>query len=109
VTGKLTITATSWRPLLKNTLRGFVTAHVAELGMSFLDVAIHQKGDRAWAAPPSRPWVKGTVVLTGEDGKPSYSPLVEFDSPAVRSAFSDAVVAALEAKFPGALEMEDAS
>jgi hypothetical protein len=104
----LTITATSWRPLLKNTLRGFVTAHVAELGMSFLDIAIHEKNGKVWAAPPSRPWIKDGVVLKDEAGKPSYSAIVEFDSPEVRNAFSAAVVRAVEAKFPGALELEGA-
>jgi hypothetical protein len=105
---KLTVTATNWRPLLKNTLRGFVTAHVAELRMSFLDIAIHEKNGKAWAAVPSRPWIKDGVVLRDENEKPSYSPIVEFDSPEVRSAFSDAVVRAVEAKFPGALALEGA-
>jgi hypothetical protein len=44
---------------------------------------------------PARPWVKDGQVVTDEDGKAKYTPLFEFDSAAVRTAFSDAAVAAV--------------
>jgi hypothetical protein len=105
---KLTITATAWKPLAKNTLRGFVSVHVGELALTLHDVAVHQKDGRMWAAPAAKPWLKGGVAITDESGKIQYSPLVEFDSPEVRNAFSAAVLRALEEKFPGAIEMEGA-
>lgn len=107
-THKLTLTATGWKPLEKNTLRGFVSIHVGELALTLHDIAVHKKDGRMWAAPAAKPWLKGGVAITDKSGKIQYSPLVEFDSPEVRSAFSIAVIRALEAKFPGAVELEGA-
>ena len=105
---KLTITATAWKPMAKNTLKGFVSVRIAEIALTLHDVAVHQKDGRMWAAPAAKPWLKGGVAITDESGKIQYSPLVEFDSPEVRNAFSDAVVRAVEERFPGALDMEAA-
>jgi hypothetical protein len=42
--------------------------------------------------------------VTGDDGKVKYQNLFEFDNAAVRAAFSDAVVRAVRAFAPEALE-----
>ena len=36
--------------------------------------------------------IKDGALVTGDNGKPQYGPLIDFDSVAVRNAFSDAVV-----------------
>lgn len=107
-TRKLTITVTAWKAMARSSLRGFVSVHVGELSLTLHDVAIHVKGERAWAAPAAKPWLKGGVAITDKSGKIQYSPLVEFDNSEVRSAFSAAVIRALEEKFPGAIELEEA-
>ena len=43
---KTTITCTEWRPLVRNTLRGFAQIEIWELRMKIHDVAVHEKGDR---------------------------------------------------------------
>ena len=47
---KLTVTCADWRPLRRNTLRGFARVRVVELDLTIHDVAIHEKNGRTWAA-----------------------------------------------------------
>jgi hypothetical protein len=103
MTEKLTVRVTSWKPLHRNTLRGFAAVKVEELRLSFFEVAVHSRDGRSWAQLPSRPWVKDGAVVTDDSGKIRYQPLHEFDSPAVRAAFSDAVVRAVLAYDPDVL------
>jgi hypothetical protein len=72
-------------------------------------VAVHEKNGKTWAQLPSQPWIKDGAHVKGEDGKPQYSPLFEFDSAAVRQAFSATAVRAVLTAFPDALECEDAA
>ena len=105
---KLTITCESWKPLQRNTLRGFATVVIGELELRLTDVAVHAKGDRRWAQLPARPWVRNGVLVTGDDGKIQYSPILEFARREVADAFSRAVIDAILRVDPHALEMEDA-
>jgi hypothetical protein len=100
---KLTVRVTAWRPFHKNRLRGFAAVKVEDLRLSFLEVAVHERDGKTWAQLPSRPWVKDGQLVTGEDGKVKYQPLHEFDSAAVRTAFSNAVIRAVLDFAPEAL------
>jgi hypothetical protein len=94
---KLTITCTDFRPLRRNTLRGFATVRIDELKLSLHDVAIHQhdNGSR-WVSLPAKPMVDSAgVAKRTSDGKLEYVKLFSFDSRAVSDAFSTAVIAAL--------------
>jgi hypothetical protein len=104
---KLSIICTDLRPLCKNTLRGFATIQIAELRMTMSEIAIHAKGDRAWAQPPARPWIKNGQVVRDDNGRIQYSPIIEFDTGAVRTAFSDAVIRAVPEFDEHALECRD--
>jgi hypothetical protein len=104
---KLAITCESWKPLQRNTLRGFASIHIGDLALKIHDIAVHAKGDSAWAALPARPWIKGNEVVTDDTGKIQYSPILEFASKEVRDAFSAAVIRAVRDRFPGALDAEE--
>jgi hypothetical protein len=105
--GKLEIVCVDFKPLQKNTLRGFATIKIPVLRMVFKDVALHHKGNTRWAALPGKPQLsKDGVAIRGADGKIAYSPVFEFDDRQVRYAFSDAVVRAVEAFAPSAFEAE---
>jgi hypothetical protein len=94
--GKLTVICESFHPLLRNTLRGFAEITIAEMRLTIRDVAIHQKGEARWAQLPAKPQVKdGALVKDPSSGKIQYTPVMEFDSRAVRDAFSTAVVNAV--------------
>jgi hypothetical protein len=101
---KLTVRCVAWRPLCRNTLRGFATVRVEEMRLAFHEVAIHTSHGKAWAQLPGRPWAKDGQLVTGDDGKVKYQPLFEFDTSAVRDAFSDAVIRAVLAYDHRALE-----
>jgi hypothetical protein len=103
---KLSITCLDWRPLRRNTLVGFARVEITELRLVIHDVGIHAKGDSRWAALPSRPWVRDGRVVTGEDGKAQYSPILEFTDRATREAFSRRVIEAIFACFPQAFAVE---
>lgn len=93
--GKLTATVTDFHPLRRNTLHGFATVRIAELRLEIAGVAIHQKGDKRWAALPSRPQVKDGALMRDADGKVAYAPIMSFASRAVAEAFSQCVITSL--------------
>jgi hypothetical protein len=101
-TAKLTIICADWRPLQRNTLLGFARIRISELGLTIHEVAIHQKGEKMWAQLPSKPWVRDGQLVTGDDGKLQYSPVLEFDRREVREAFSQRAAAAVIAAYPRA-------
>jgi hypothetical protein len=103
---KLTVTVTAFRPLNRNTLRGFATVNIAEMHLTIHDVAVHQHASGArWAALPAKPVVdRDGKVRRTSDGKIEYARLFSFDSRAVGDAFSAAVIAALIEFAPAAFD-----
>jgi hypothetical protein len=106
---KLSVTCRGFRPLHRNTLRGFVEIHIDELKLSVRDVAVHQKGESRWAQLPAKPQVKDGELVKNEDGKVQYVHIMDFDSRAVRDAFSAAVINALLEFAPAAFDDEEAA
>jgi hypothetical protein len=106
MTGKLDIECVSFRPLLKNTLRGFAVIRIPELHLIINDVAIHQKGKAHWAQLPAKPMLKdGQAVIDPETGKTKYVSMIASDHVGTRNAFSQRVAAAvIEHAGPQALE-----
>jgi hypothetical protein len=108
--GKLTVTCKSFHPLVRNTLRGFAEITIAEMRLTIRDVAIHQKSAARWAQLPAKPQVKdGALVRDPGSGKIQYTPIMEFDSRAVRDAFSRVVIDALLEFAPAAFDDEEAA
>jgi hypothetical protein len=101
---KLTVTCTEWRPYRKNTLRGFANVTINEMRLEIRDVGIHVRGERRWAGLPARPMIKDGRVVTGDDGKPEYAPVLNFVSRAVADRFSEAVIDAVLRHRPDALD-----
>jgi hypothetical protein len=94
---KLTVECTAFQPVRRNSLYGFATIRVAEMMMSFRDVAIHQHGDSRWAQLPAKPQMDkaGNPIRDRSTGKVAWSTIVDFDNKPVRDAFSRAVIAAV--------------
>lgn len=91
-------------PLCRNTLRGFAKI-VLPSGMILSDVAIHVSHGAAWASPASKPMVsRDGMVVKDASGKVRYVPIVSFASKELRDRFSGAVIEALRASYPEALE-----
>jgi hypothetical protein len=79
---KLTITVRDFKPLHRNTLRGFATIHINEMRLEICDVAIHQKNESNWAQLPAKPMIDrdGVVLRDRETGKIGYATVLEFDN-----------------------------
>jgi hypothetical protein len=102
--GKLTVTCEGFHPLVRNTLRGFAEISIAELRLTIRDVAIHQKGEARWAQLPAKPQVKDGALVKDATGKVQYVNVMEFDSRAVRDAFSRVVIDAVLNRAPEAFD-----
>lgn len=108
------ITLVEWKPMVRNTLRGFVTI---KLGRSLIvhDAPVHctARADgtmRYWCGLPSKPQVDRTgQALRDDKGKVRYTPILEWSDRAASDRFSDGVIAAIEAQHPGALASDAAS
>jgi hypothetical protein len=106
-TGKFTVTCGSFHPLVRNTLRGFAEITIVELRLTIRDIAIHAKGDARWAQLPAKPQVKDGALVKDATGKVQYVHIMDFDSRAVRDAFSRAVIDAVLKFAPAAFEDDE--
>jgi hypothetical protein len=91
----LTIECCEFRPVERNSLKGFATIKIKELQLTVKDVALHESHGRMWASLPAKPQIKDGKIITDESGKVQYSPIFEFDNRDVREAFSRAVIVAV--------------
>jgi hypothetical protein len=101
---RLKVACTFFRRWPKNTLCGFASIKIAEIGLTIHDVAVHQKGSARWAQRPARPQVHDGVLVKDDEGKILYAKIMDFDD---RSAFSTAVVKAVIEHAPDAFDISD--
>jgi hypothetical protein len=104
---KLTVTCRDFKPLHRNSLRGFATIRINEMRLEIRDVAIHDKGESRWAQLPAKPQIRDGELVHDERGRVQYFHLMDFDSRAVSDAFSAAVVRAVLEFAPAAFECEE--
>ena len=101
---KTTLVCAEWRPLVRNTLRGFAQIEIKELRLRVYDIAIHEKDGRRWAQLPAKPQIRDGTLVTGDDGRVQYYPVMSFDTREVADAFSRAVIAAVLEHSPRAFD-----
>src|SRR5512143_2488521 len=99
----LTIECEDFRPVARNTLKGFAVIAIKEIRLRIKDVALHTKGNTQWAALPAKPQIKNGAVVTNVDGKAQYQNILEFADRSTSDAFSRAVVDAILKFNPRAL------
>jgi hypothetical protein len=88
-------------------LIGFADFHLLKLRLKLRGCAVHQSGDRRWVQLPARPRLDLDQNPVRDDrGKLQYLPMIEWDSDAVRQAFSDLAVEAVLGYAPGAFDGE---
>jgi hypothetical protein len=96
----------SWRPLHKNTLRGFAAVRFPS-AIEVFKIGIHRAGERTRASPPGEPWLDASGAAIRDDrGKIKYTALIAFVSHGVRSRWGRAVIDALLEVYPHALDAE---
>jgi hypothetical protein len=100
----MSVVIAEFRPLIKNTLRGFADVVLPLTRLCIRDVAIHQVGDRCWVNLPSRPMLnKDGSSMLNDRGKPLYFAFLRFTDEAAHLQFERAVIAALRAAHPHVL------
>jgi hypothetical protein len=102
-----TIALVAWpprRPLVKGAPRGFATVLLPN-GLQIADVAIFETCGKAWASPPSKPVVgKDGQLKIGPNGRPDYTVIPQWKNRELVDGFSAAVVDAVRAAYPEALD-----
>lgn len=76
-----------WRPVIKNTLRGFFTVTLPS-GITIYECTLHEKGGREWIAFPARQY-------TGKDGEQKWQRLISINDKTRLKVFSAEVLQAL--------------
>lgn len=98
---------TEWRPLIKNTLRGFCIIELPS-GLIVREVSVHTKNGKAWASLPSRPQLDGDGrQVVNHAGKKQYTALLGWRDRDLSDRFSIAVIDAVLAAHPDALGGDD--
>jgi hypothetical protein len=95
-----------WRPLRKNTLRGFATLELPK-ALTIRDVSVHEKNGKMLAGLPAKPQIDGEGrVIRAAGGKIiQYAAILTWRDRDLPDRFSDAVVALIRAEHP---EIEEA-
>jgi hypothetical protein len=91
------IRATDWRPLERNTLRGFVTLELPS-GLILRECTYHRTTSGAeWIGLPGRAQIdrEGKQRKDPATGKSLYTPIVELKGKAERERFQAAALAAV--------------
>ncbi len=92
-----------WRPLIKNSLRGFVRVRLPS-GIVVHDVAVHVREDRKWVSPPGRPAIgRDGTQMRDSSCKPLFNPTITFADKTTADKFSVSILTALQAAHPEAL------
>lgn len=91
-----------FRPVTKNTLRGFCTFEFPN-GMVIHDMPAHTKNGTSWVAFPAAPQIENGAVKT-LDGKAQYKKLFEWRDRSLSDRFSEAAVAVIKRDKPGVLD-----
>ena len=92
-----------WSPVLRNTLRGFATVRVGR-ALVIHEISLHGRGLSRWCHLPRKPQIDGAGnTRRGTNGKPLFSPVLEWLDKAAADRFSSAVIASVQAEYPDAL------
>jgi DNA-binding cell septation regulator SpoVG len=98
------ISISNWKPVNRGALRGFATVGFPS-GMTLHEVCVFATNGKFWASPPSKPMLdRDGRVMVDDAGKRRYAAIIEFVSKETRDRWSEAVVAALLAAHPEALD-----
>jgi hypothetical protein len=93
----MSIVVLDFRPMDRNTLRGFAKIEVQKWGIVINDVALHDKLGRRWAQLPSTPQIQNGAVMKDATGKAQYKPMFSFKDKSLGDQFSRAVWDAVDA------------
>jgi hypothetical protein len=102
----MSIEITEWKPVRKNTLRGFLNALLPTIRLEIRDCAVHQFGTRTWVSLPAKAMTAkdGLPILNERTGKQDYFAFLRFTTRGAHDQFERQVIAGLLARHPDALD-----
>ncbi len=80
----------NFRPHEKNTLRGFLTVRLTNVGLEIRDIALHKKNGKRWLQLPAKPYTK-------PDGGQGWSYILAFYEKKHFKRFQEVTLTALDA------------
>ena len=94
----------AFKSVRRNTLRGFAEVRLPNQ-LIISDILVGEANGRQWALLPSKPMVdRDGNAMRDPAGKPRYTAIVEWSSPALRDEFSRRVVALVRAQHRDAFD-----
>ena len=98
------MTLLSWRPFIKNSLRGFAEVELPS-GLRISDIPVLVGRNGPWASLPSKPILdRDGAQKRDANGKPQYAPILAWRDRELSDRFSAAVIELVRAANPGALD-----
>lgn len=94
---KLSVEIVSYKPMERNSLRGFVTVRIPALRLKIIDCTVNDSNGRRWIGLPGKAQINRDGEVIKKDGKAQYTPTCLFDSKEVGDAFGAKVLDALDA------------
>lgn len=96
------IRASDFKPLERNTLRGFLTLTLEPSGLILRDCSFHRQGEKEWVGLPGKPQLdRDGRHRVGDNGKKAYTPVVELKDKASRDRFQEAALRAVRVLLEG--------
>jgi hypothetical protein len=94
-----------FRPVVKNTLRGFIDVQMTSIRLVVRDIALHYFHDHWWVSLPAKPMfaTDGTPIINVRTGKQDYFAFLKFDTREAHDSFERQVLAALREAHPETL------
>jgi hypothetical protein len=93
----------SWKPLVKNSLRGFAEFEFPS-GLRLIACPVLVSHGRAWVSLPSKPVLDQTgYQKRAINGKPVYVPVVQWRDRDLQARFSAAAIELIRVAHPGGL------
>jgi hypothetical protein len=91
------ITASDFKPMDRNTLRGFVTLRLDPSGLQLNDCSFHHKNGKEWIGLPGKAQIDhdGQLKKNPASGKILYLPTVEIPNKAASDRFQKAALHAV--------------
>ena len=85
----MAVAVLEFRPYVKQTLRGFLTVRLTNVGLEIRDLALHKQNGKRWLQLPARPYTK-------PDGSQGWSYLVSFYEKTRFEQFREVALRALD-------------
>jgi hypothetical protein len=95
----MSIVASDWRPMVRNSLQGFLTVRLEPSGLVLRECPLHTKGNKRWVGLPSKPQLdaEGCHRIDPTTNKKLYTPIVEITGTEARDRFQKAALEAVDA------------